>query len=360
MPKTRYREYTDEFLQAGLDAYYRVGENYRKLSEELKCVRSTAQYVVQRARQRGLTPRAIPSSSDNSALNAIIEGLRSELDRTRLERDEAHASLRIATKPHFTIRQDNVARLSKVRVVCIGDAHDSPALPDKSRFRWIGNYIRSVKPDLVIQIGDFGTFDSLNSHAPNDTLDGRLKPPFEADLGSFNIALGEMGNLDGIEKHETMGNHERRLYLYENAHPEMQGRLGCSLESILKEHGWTYSPYGMPYMVGGVAFVHACLNTLGKTYGGKTAENTIANDAIHDWVIGHSHRDRKHRAAKLGGHNFVQIVNVGCALPQGHIEDYATHTLTGWSYGIADMVISGGHVRDYNFISMDRLSEDHG
>lgn len=350
--------HTREKLQQGLDLYYECEKNWAEMARRWDRSRSACQHLVARARQAGLTPRETPKA-DVGGLQSIIDGLRSELDKTRLERDEAHASLRIATKPRFVLRNDVAPKTSKVRVVCIGDAHDSPAIEDKSRFAWIAKYIKDTKPDIVIQIGDFATLDSLNTHVGNETYHGRAKPTFINDMVSFNKALEAM-QIDGPEKHCTLGNHERRLYAFEDRAPEAYGMMQHELHSIFERHGWTFSPYGMPYVVGGVSFVHCALNTLSKSYGGKNAEGTIANDAIGDWVIGHSHRERMHRAPKLGLNNYVKIINVGCALPDGHIESYATHSLAGWSYGIADMLIQHGHVQDYAFVSMGRLGEQYG
>src|SRR5690606_29922666 len=42
-----------------------------------------------------------------------------------------------------------------IRVLAIGDAHDSPEIPDKSRFRWMGQLAAEEKPDWIVQIGDF-------------------------------------------------------------------------------------------------------------------------------------------------------------------------------------------------------------
>ncbi len=332
---------------------YTLHGSYKRAAEECGVDEATVRRACGKALKAGLMPRELPPTTAPAAVLEMVGGLRSEVDR--LKRELAKAS-----KPHFTVRSDSTPRSSKIRIVCIGDAHDAPAIPDKSRFEWIGAYIRATKPDCVIQIGDFATLDSLSTHTPNHTLDGKLKPSFENDMGSFNLALQAM-QIDGIERHITLGNHERRLYAYENENPEMEGKLAATLDSILKNNGWTYSPYGMPHSVGGVSFVHACLNKLGKTYGGKNAEGgAIANDAIGDWVIGHSHVERRHRAPKLGANNYIQIINVGCALPNQFIEHYAQHSLTGWSYGIADMTIQHGHVQDYHFVSMEALEDRYG
>ena len=47
------------------------------------------------------------------------------------------------------------------KVIVIGDAHDSPNIK-QDRFKWIGKYIKAAKPDYIIQIGDWASFDSLS------------------------------------------------------------------------------------------------------------------------------------------------------------------------------------------------------
>lgn len=329
----------DEELLKVLAAYERHGGKTHLAAQELGLIRETYNSRLQVARARfagGTTAQKIVVASERASAPTVI------------------------VRPHFTVRQDNTSRAEKIRVICIGDAHDSPALTDKSRFKWIGKYCRQEKPDVVIQIGDFATLDSLNTHVPNETFQGKSKPTYMADMASFNEALTEMNLPDGQERHCTLGNHERRLYAFEDKAPEAYGMMQFELQSVFERHKWTFSPYGQITYYGGVGFVHAALNRLNKTYGGKNAEQTIANDSIHDLVIGHSHTERRHRAPKIGGNNYVQIINVGCALPDQHIEDYAQHALTGWSYGIADMTIKNGHVQDYHFVSMNRLGERYG
>lgn len=339
-------------LQEAIDALAKSRGVKEHAARMLGLQGSTYKNRIRAALKAGLKPNDIPAEPVPAAVLDINDALRSEIDRLKAE-------LAKAKKPHFTVRADTAPKSEKIRLICIGDAHDTPSIPEKSRFELIGKYAQSIKPDVVVQIGDFADLDSLNSHIPNETLDGKLKPSFEKDMGSFNLALQAM-QLDGIEKHCTLGNHERRLWLYEQNHPEMDGKLVSSIDGVLRNNGWTYSPYGEITYYGGVGFVHAALNRLSKTYGGKNAEQTIANDSIHDLVIGHSHTDRKHRAPKIGSNNEVQIINVGCALPQGYIFPYANHATTGWSYGIADMTIQHGHVQSYHFITMEELGERYG
>lgn len=318
------------------------------------------------------------SCSEASRQTGIpTETLRSRLSRARVEvpkqdgKDERIAVLESEVRrltalqdfrPRFTLRQDLHQSSSKIRAVWVGDLHDSPKIPDKSRFAWIGRYVNDTRPDVLGLIGDALTMDSLNSHIPNENYDGKAKPSFIADIASGHLAFDAMCEeiKFELEKHETDGNHERRLYMFENTAPETVGMMQRDYDHLLESHGFTHSPYGQIQYYGGVGFVHAALNTLGKTYGGKNCLPTIANDSVSDLVVGHSHRARVHQAPKIGQRYPTTIIDLGCALPDGHVEEYATHALNGWTYGIYDLLIQFGHVQSAKFISMTELGERYG
>ena len=78
-----------------------------------------------------------------------------------------------------------------MKIIAIGDTHDAPDV-DKTRFRWFGKYIRKVKPDAVVQIGDFITLDSCTHYIPDDTYSARIeKPTFIKEMDSFDDACYE-------------------------------------------------------------------------------------------------------------------------------------------------------------------------
>jgi len=53
----------------------------------------------------------------------------------------------------------------------------------------------------------------------------------------------------------------------------------------------------------------------------------------------------------------VSVVNVGCALPHGHVEDYAKHATNGWSWGVTMLGIENGQIVDHQFVSMSTLED---
>ena len=115
-------------------------------------------------------------------------------------------------------------------------------------------------------------------------------------------------------------------------------------------------------MLGGVGFIHAPLNPMGKEYGGEASERQVANKSKIDIVFGHSHRAQDNRVSNISDtkNDFTRVVNVGCSMPQGHIESYARHSLTGWTYQVCEIGIWDNHIQEVKNISMKTLENSYG
>lgn len=247
----------------------------------------------------------------------------------------------------------------RTHVTVIGDLHVHPEIPNE-RCRWLSRHIEQQRPDSVIQIGDLCTFDSLCRYIDNATFEAwREKPTFKEDIAAVDDALDKLA-LDGIPHHVTLGNHDDRMLSYMNRHPEVYGILTDMYFRTLEKHGWTYSEYGEIVFINGVGFTHVPFNEVGKPYMGKTAEMRIANDAKHDIVMGHTHKYKIVTSPKIGENESVTIINAGCALPSGHVERYAKHTVSGWSYGVLDVWLERGRVSDHSFTTMATLKRRYG
>lgn len=247
-------------------------------------------------------------------------------------------------------------------VVAVGDLHDGPHIP-KDRFTHIGRYCADVGATDEVWIGDAASLDSLCSYVPNDTFSGRLKGTVWQDFDSMEEALeAHEKGLAGHQprRHITFGNHEDRIESFSERHPEIYGDLRNRLEGMYRHRGWTHSRFGAWYYIGTTGFTHVPLNRLGKAYGGKTCEQQIANDATHDIVFGHTHAKRHLTVAKLGLRSKIEIINLGCALPQGFVEPYAKLSNTGWSWGVFKITIVNGMIRDTDYISMAALEAKYG
>jgi hypothetical protein len=349
------KKYDPEYLQKACDIYAEVGGNKAELARKLDRPRATVQHIVNRFELEGLTPRTVPKVPGVEGLAEINERLRSELDATR-------QALSQATKPHFTVRNDYGHKSDTIRVCVMGDAHDSPKIPDKSRFEYAGKYCRESKPDVFVSIGDFMDLLSLCFHVPDENYTGRAKRTFLEDMSSakdaleaFNCGLGSWKP----EKHITLGNHENRLFRIEDSVPSSWGMYQSLFDEVINGAGLTYSPFGAYTFYGGVGFTHVPKSIMGRPYGGKNPSNQIGVDSVFDLVYGHTHVKSNHVARKINQRH-ITIVNAACYLPFGVVEDYAMHTPGGWDYGLTELTIRRGQIAESSFVSLETLEERYG
>ena len=329
--------HTDEQLKEIAKIYEKYDGSCLAAAKELGIPRTTFSSRVEAAKSRGFIRHEVVATKDEPEVRTVY------------------------LKPHYKIYQRPKQNSFNCRLLAIGDAHDGPELPDKSRFYAMGQYAQRNDISHVVQIGDFMSVDSMSTHDKNDTIKGQNKPTYKEDLDSFSEALRYFDNgLDGwqCEKHVTLGNHEDRIGRFVNNNPEVAELLFEKLYALFDEYQWTYSPFGEFHFVGDVGFTHVPLNQMGKPYGGMHSENAIARDSLHDVVYGHTHK-RVDKSFPKMGHDHITVINLGCSLPDGHIEDYARHSVTGWSYGVYDLTIRDGKIKERKWVPMDVLMEKY-
>lgn len=306
------------------------------------------------------TATDIPEDSDLPAATVEVASVASlDLDA------EPYEPLIAGGKPKLRARVAAPVSSKPLRVCGIGDGHVHPGIPDNRRFELIGHHIAATNPEHVVQIGDFADMNSMCHHVRNDTFKARQKPTFRQDMASFLNAIERLEapiRAAGVKprKHMTFGNHDEWLWTYEDQHPECDGALTSQYQELFTRRGWTTSRYGSWYFLGGVGFTHAPLNIMGKPFGGLNAEGTLANWAMFDVVMGHTHRRADITRPKLGVMQDVRIVNLGSAMPEGYVGDYAKHTPNAYFYGICDLVIQDGHIVSTHFIPMKELEARYG
>ena len=252
-------------------------------------------------------------------------------------------------------------RTSKARrVLVIPDRHRDPRHPH--RLEWdtiIWRYGSDERFDDVVDLGDDLTLDSCSRYDRNDTLAGRLKPSIRADLDHQleMCQAEERGRAKDWKprKYKMRGNHNHRLWLFENNHPETEGALTHQYLQTFAQFGWREYKFGEILMLDGVGFTHAPFNGMGKPMGGKTATHRAGALLTAPLVHGHTHSFEVHNSAKLGLIDKVTIVQAGCALPPGEVEHYALHQPTGWSHGVLDLLIQDGEILELAFRSLERL-----
>lgn len=253
-------------------------------------------------------------------------------------------------------------------VLVIPDRHNDPRHEHRlACTTWIARLGSERRARVVVDLGDAVTFDSVSRHDRNETARGRLKPPIRADLDNHVAALQafERGRAADWKpkKLKTRGNHEQRLWLFENEHPESEGSHTHQYSEALAQFGWRERDFGEFVYVEGVAFSHAPFNGMGKPMSGKTATHRAGDLLSCTLVHGHTHALQVYSAAKSGPLERLNVIQAGCALPWGEYEHYASVGPGGWWWGCLVLTVWGGQVVDLEAVSMLRLRErysDHG
>lgn len=245
-----------------------------------------------------------------------------------------------------------------IRVAVIGDAHDSPHLPDKSRFEWLGAYIAERGIERIVSVGDWLTLDCFSSHTDRATFLGRAKPTFDQDINSFHES--QQAFQKGLAGHKpikliTFGNHEHRAFRYDDLHPDGTSHR-TKLEEAFLQWGWRTAPYGEYRFIGGVGFVHIPFNALGR----PLTANQRPNKALIDTIHGDDHRATQQTDFKSGPFRSPTIYSAATALPPGFIEGFANKAGSTWRSGICEAVVWGGYVRSWSFTEMVLLRRRYG
>jgi len=248
------------------------------------------------------------------------------------------------------------------QVLVIPDRHNDPRQPHRlACTTWIARLGSERRPPVVIDLGDAITVDSCSRHDRNETLKGRLKPSIKADLDNHaeSLLAFERGRAPDWKpkKIKTRGNHEQRLWSFENEHPENEGSHTHTYAQQLLQFGWRERDFGEFAYVDGVAFSHAPINGMGRTMGGKTATHRTGGMLSCSLVHGHTHSLRIFNDHKMGPQERITVIQAGCAMPWGEYEHYATSGPGGWWWGVLMLSVWGGQIVDFEAISMLRLRQ---
>lgn len=246
------------------------------------------------------------------------------------------------------------------RKVAIPDRHNDPRHPHRLEATlWISRYCSDVRPEEIIDLGDSVSMDSCSRYDKNDTIRGRQKPGIRADLDNHlaMLQMFERGRAADYKPklRRVRGNHESRLFEFENQHPEDEGTHTHRYAQELLQFGWQERPFGEIYYSDGVGFSHAPMAN-GKPVGGKTGPLRASNDLCRSLVHGHTHKFHWYDAPKNDPVDKISVISAGCALPHGEVEHYATHGgATGWRYGILDMTVCDGEIIGHRWVDMREL-----
>lgn len=241
----------------------------------------------------------------------------------------------------------------------VPDSHAHPD-HDNRRYSMLGMLVHDLKPDVVVDIGDWFDMPSLCSYdRGKKSFEGRsYKRDIEAGLDAQDRFFHE------IRKYKkklprfvrTLGNHENRVNRAVELDRILEGTIGTQ-DFQSSEYGFEEFPFLEPVEIDGIQYAHYFVTGVsGRPIGGEHPAYSLLTKRFRSSTCGHVHTfdycirtagDRKIHGAVVGVY-------------QDYHADYAGPANDIWNAGV---VVKRG-VEDGNYdlehISLKRIEEAYG
>jgi hypothetical protein len=245
-------------------------------------------------------------------------------------------------------------------IVVIPDSHAHPDYSNR-RYDYLGHFISDVKPDYVVDIGDWFDMPSLCSYDKGkSSFEGRrywkdIETGIEAQDRMLSVIRRQKRKLPSF--HRTLGNHEARITraISQDA-AVLEGTIGLEdLQSA--EYKWEEYPFLQPVRIEGVSFCHYFTTGVkNMPIGGEHQAYTLLMKEHASCVMGHTHT--LDYAVRRAGERFIHGLVVGCF--QDYDADYAGPANKKWNRGVVKLTNVDNGNFDFSWISMERLHEAYG
>lgn len=229
--------------------------------------------------------------------------------------------------------------LSK-RAIVIPDQHFP--LHDQRAINVVLQGIELIKPDIFINLGDVGEWESVSAWK----WKGKKQPPLEYQLPIIDREIKRVNEgidqfdevLDKVEckkRYICAGNHDEWLtYGFCEKYPYMTDYT--FLEACRwKERGYKYLSYNQPLKIGKCTFIHGAYAT---TYHAKKHLEAYGENIVY----GHTHDIQRHTLTKLGG--TIGAWSMGCLKDMSAMKNkWLRGRLHNWNhaFGIIDWFKNG-------------------
>ena len=258
------------------------------------------------------------------------------------------------------------------KILLIGDVHLAPK-QDMSRMTWLGKYIVDEKPEIIVQMGDFGDYPSLSSYDKGKkSYEGRS---YAADVKSVivgqELLLGPLSQYNNsLKKAKTKqykprkimlgGNHdEGRISRAINEDRKLEGVIGIE-DQRFADFGWEYSPYKEIINVEGVYLSHHfSRGLLDKPVTGNTATlgGNILKEMKDNAFQGHCHVYSVVNSILPTGRK-IWGGSIGCYFE--HSVDYVSRKAQDeWARGVLMLNIEDNEIQDLSWISLSTIKREY-
>lgn len=253
--------------------------------------------------------------------------------------------------------------MSKTYVV-IGDQH-AHYKHNNDRAILLGELIKDVKPDVVVNLGDMGDFPSLSSYDKGKrSFQGRT---YKADIDAHLDFQDKLWSTVRKSKKRLPqrialhGNHEQRIERAIEVQPELDGVISYSdlelnewYEIIVKYSGGTPGTIELD----GITFAHYLVSGIsGRPIGGEHHAHSLLTKTHVSTVVGHSHLFDYCTRTRGDGRKINALV---AGVFQDYDSEWAGDVCKLWDRGIPILRNVENGSFDLEWVSLERLKKCYG
>lgn len=250
--------------------------------------------------------------------------------------------------------------MSKTYVV-IPDQHASPK-HNNDRAIWLGELIKDIKPDVVVNMGDMADMPSLCSYDKGKrSFQGRT---YQADITCHLDFQDKLwSTVRGAKKRMPrrvglVGNHEERIARAIEIQPELDGtisyadlELGSWYDTVVDYSGSTPGTI----ILDEIAFSHYTISGIsGRPIGGEHHAHSLLSKTYTSSVVAHSHLFDYCERTRADGTKIIGVV-AGCYID--YDMDWAGDACRLWSSGVLLLRDVDKGTFDIERVSLSRLKK---
>lgn len=194
---------------------------------------------------------------------------------------------------------------------------------DITFLNYIGRYAVEMKPDVIVQLGDFADMPSLSTHDKPGSR-GMEGLRYKKDIQTVHRGMEVL--LDPIRKFQesaikqkrkrwnprlilTLGNHEDRINRAIYNDPKLDGLI--SIDDLkYEEYGWEVVPFLKPITVEGIVFCHYMVSgVMGRPV---TTARALLTKFHQSTIVGHQQGRDISYGHKADGNEITSLIIGSC------------------------------------------------
>lgn len=239
----------------------------------------------------------------------------------------------------------------------IPDSHSTPGHHNK-RYDLLAKLIIDLKPDTVIDIGDWWDMSSLCSYDKGTKgFEGRrYKADIEAGIdGQDRIYTRLRARKKKMPRFvRCLGNHEERINKVVDRDPVLEGTISTN-DLMSREYGWEEYPFKAVVNVDGINYSHYFTSgVMGRPV--ASARSLLAKQ-YSSCSMGHAHTFDYATASNTEGRKIHGLI---CGVFQDYDPKFADGSSHLWRRGVCIKHNVNAGDYDLEWVSMKRLYELYG